>query len=139
MLLAVPSRGPMSGPPQRLAELGSAPWALDPPGTASGDWARAVCRAAGFEPQVRYEGPDPLLHAHLVRTGHAVAFIPGLIAADHLHGTQLARLPGDPHRTLYTAVRAGRAGHPAVRALRDAMAQVVADRPAQSPAGTLRE
>ncbi|MFW0786320.1 LysR family transcriptional regulator [Gordonia sp. CPCC 206044] len=134
--LAVPSHGPWARRPSSVAELASAPWALDPPGSASGDWARAVCRNAGFEPQVRFEGPDPLLHAHLVLTGHAVAFIPALIAGDHLHDAQLIGLPADPHRTLYAAVRAGRSGHPAVRAFRDALAQAVTERQPRPPRWT---
>jgi DNA-binding transcriptional LysR family regulator len=136
--LAIPSDGPWSTAPTTIAELASTPWALDPPGSASGDWARVVCRSAGFEPRVRFEGPDPLLHAHLVRTGHAVAFVPALIAADHLEGTQLVGLPGDPLRILYTAVRDGRAGHPAVRAIREALARAVAERQPQRPRRRVR-
>ncbi|GAB89770.1 LysR family transcriptional regulator [Gordonia rhizosphera] len=138
LYLATPAHGPLGGAPRNIAELASTHWALDPPGSAAGDWARTVCRNAGFEPQVRFEGPDPLLHAHLVRTGHAAAFVPALIAGDHLDGTQLAGLPGDPHRILYTAVRAGRAGHPAVRALREALAHTVAERQPQRPTRTAR-
>ncbi|MGV9794722.1 LysR family transcriptional regulator [Gordonia sp. NPDC003422] len=133
LYLAVPSHGPWAARPGTIAELASTPWALDPPGSASGDWARAMCRSAGFEPRVRFEGPDPLLHAHLVRTGHAVAFVPALIATDHLEGTQLIELPGRPERILFTAVRAGRAGHPAVRALREALAHNVAERQPRRP------
>jgi len=93
-----------------------------------------MCRQAGFEPDVRFESTDPLLHAHLVRTGHAVAFIPALLAPRHLAGTQLVSLPGDPHRVLYTAVRAGRAEHPAIRAFRAALSGALAVEAKAAPA-----
>lgn len=110
-----------AAPPTRLTDLAEARWALDPPESPTGRWARAVCRTAGFEPRVQFEAANPLLHAHLVRTGHAVAFTPALIAAGYMQGTRLIELSGDPHRTLYTAVRSGRAGHPAIRAFRRAL------------------
>jgi DNA-binding transcriptional LysR family regulator len=68
------------------------------------------------------------MHAHLVRTGHAAAFIPALIAADQSDGLDLSTLPGHPQRTIYTAVRAGRGSHPAVRAFRAALATASASR-----------
>ncbi|GEE01727.1 transcriptional regulator [Gordonia spumicola] len=124
LLLAMPSHGPLAELPADVARLADAPWALDPAGLAMGAWSRDVCRAAGFEPDVRFDTPDPLLQAHLVRSGHAVAMLPSLIADAHLHGTRLSRLPGDPHRHLYTVARAGRSGHPAIRAFRSALAHV---------------
>lgn len=120
--LAHPSSGPFAGA-TRLEQLKDAPWTLDPVDTALGRWALATCRAAGFEPRVRFESPDPLLHAHLVRTGHAVAFLPELIAAQHLGDARLLPLPGSPSRTLYTAVRTGRLRHPAIVAFREALAE----------------
>ncbi|NMO00287.1 LysR family transcriptional regulator [Gordonia sp. TBRC 11910] len=107
--------------PSRLADLAQSPWSLDPADSPTGRWSRGVCRAVGFEPRVQFEAPNPLLHAHLVRTGHAVSMLPALIASGHLDGTTLVGLPGDPQRTLYTAVRSGRADHPAIRAFRRAL------------------
>jgi len=120
LLLVLPRTGPWSRP-RSLAELADAPWALDPAQTPTGLWARSALRAAGFEPHVRFDSPDPLLQAHLVRSGHAAALIPSLIAGQHLAGTHLRRLPGNPQRLIYTSVRAGRAEHPAIRAFRTAL------------------
>ncbi|GAC78851.1 DNA-binding transcriptional regulator, LysR family [Gordonia malaquae] len=122
LLLAMPSHGPLADLPADVTQLADAPWALDPADLAMGAWSRDVCRSAGFEPDVRFDTPDPLLQAHLVRSGHAVALLPSLIADAHLHGTRLASLPGNPHRRLYTAARAGRSGHPSIRAFRSALA-----------------
>lgn len=130
LCLAVPATGPWASVPTVLADLRAAPWALDPADSPTGAWGRAVCRAAGFEPPIAFENSDPLLQAHLVSSGHAVAFIPALIAGRHQGGVQLIGLPGDPHRTLHTAVRDGRAAHPAVRAFRAALAEVASERAA---------
>jgi len=132
--LALPSTGPLGERPRRLSELIDAPWVLDPDDTPTGRWARETCRRAGFEPNVRFESPDPLLHAELVRTGHAVAFLPELISSPHLLGVTLASLPGEPHRVLYTASRSGRAVHPAVRAFREALADALEARRPADPA-----
>lgn len=120
--IALPLSGRWAARPVTLAELADAPWAMDPAHSATGTWARGVCRTAGFEPWVRFESPDPLMHSHLVRGGHAVAFIPALIVAA-VAGVAFGGLPGDPERILYTAVRTGRAGHPAVGAFRSALAE----------------
>lgn len=137
--LVLPQTGPLSERPRTLADLADAPWAFDPMGTPTGMWARVECRKAGFEPRVRFDTPDPLMHAHLARTGHAVAFIPALIAAQHLGGTQVLGLPEDPHRMLFTAVRAGRSSHPIVRAFRNCLAEAARREEAPRPTGVLRE
>ena len=119
--LALPSRGPHSAVPNTLAELADTPWTLDPIGTTSGRWARTLCRTAGFDPDVRFESPDLLLQVHLVETGHAVAVLPDLLWTDRPHTLRLHRLPGRPHRRLFTGVRSGAADHPGVRAFRDSL------------------
>lgn len=130
--LVLPAHGPYSAVPRTLADLAHTPWALDPVTAPTGAWARAVCRRAGFEPIVRFDSPDPLVHAHLVRSGLAAAFMPALLAPEHLDGLQIIGLPGEPHRILYTAARSGRAARGDVAAFRSALADAIA---AQSPPG----
>jgi DNA-binding transcriptional LysR family regulator len=110
LLLVLPDHGPAAAV-HRLQDLADMPWALDSEGTRTGVWERTYLRAAGIE----------LLQVHLVRSGHAAAFVPGLIAAEHLGGTRVLRLPGDPHRGLYTAARAGAREHPSLLAFRAAL------------------
>lgn len=119
--LAVPAQGPHSRPDTTLADLAAAPWILDPADTAPGRWARALCRSAGFEPDIRFDSPDLLLQVHLVETGHAVAFLPDLLWTDRRHTLRLHHLPGRPRRRLFTGVRAGATGHPGIRAFRDGL------------------
>lgn len=130
LLLAVPTHGPNArggddaDAPVRLTDLADVPWALDPDDIPAGQWARTLCRSAGFEPDIRFASPDLLLQIHLVETGHAVALLPGLLlGTDRGHGMRVSRLPGRPHRRLMTGVRAGAARHPAVRAFRNALRQ----------------
>ena len=112
--------------PALLADLADVPWILDPADTAPGQWARAVCREAGFEPDVRYVGSDLLLQLHLAETGHAAAVVPGLLlAAVPPPAARVRALAGRPQRKLTTGVRAGAAGDPAVRVFRFALRRAI--------------
>ena len=131
LLLAVPTHGPYArggegDAPIRLADLADVPWVLDPADDAPGQWAHAVCRSAGFEPDTRFATPDLLLQVHLVEKGHAAALLPGLLLDTDSatgHAMRISRLPGRPHRRLLTGVRTGSSRHPAVRAFRNALKQ----------------
>ena len=131
LFLVLPSQGPYAvdpagGEPFRLADLAGIPWILDPAETAPGAWARNACREAGFEPDVRYAGSDLLFEILLTERGHAASVIPGLLlSAVPRPRARIQRLPGRPHRRLTTGVRAGAAGQPAIRALREALREAV--------------
>lgn len=119
LLLAMPADWPEPG---SLADLADSPWAIDPEYLPGGRWVRRMLRDAGVDPKVLCDTDDPLLQAHLVRTGHAVAVIPSLLVGPFLDQTRARVLPGGPARRLFTAVREGQTGHPAVRAFRAALA-----------------
>jgi DNA-binding transcriptional LysR family regulator len=136
LFLVLPSHGPYAAAagdaagaadrPFRLADLAGVPWILDPPDTSPGAWARNACREAGFEPDVRYAGSDLLFEILLAERGHAASVIPGLLlSAVPRPDARIQRIPGRPHRRLTTGVRAGAAGQPAIRALREALRQAV--------------
>ncbi|WP_432564622.1 LysR family transcriptional regulator [Kineococcus sp. SYSU DK003] len=123
--LAVPTTGPWSSA-RRLEDLAQASWVLEPPGTDPGRWSVTRCRQAGFEPDARVRTPDVLLHLHLVETGHAVALLPDLVRSGRGADVRIVDLPDHPSRRLFTGVRRGAAGRPAVRAFRSALRQVAA-------------
>ncbi|MGI6877736.1 LysR family transcriptional regulator [Microbacterium sp. gxy059] len=123
--LALPPDGPWSRA-EGLADLAEALWALDPAPTAPGRWARGLCAEAGFEPRVRFDGTDLLMHLHLVEAGRAVAILPGLIGIERTRGVRIVPLAGAPSRRLFTLVRASRADDPALRALRAELAAAFA-------------
>lgn len=122
MLLVMPADRPEPTEPADLTELADARWAIDPEYLPGGRWVRRMLAQAGVVPEVLCDTDDPLLQAHLVRTGHAVAVIPSLLVGSFLDQTRALPLPGGPARLLYTAVREGQTGHPAVRAFRAALA-----------------
>lgn len=141
LFLAIPGHGPYAraadNGPARLADLADVPWILDPASTAPGQWARNICREAGFEPDVRYSGSDLLLQIHLAETGHAAAIVPGLLlAAVPPPAARIRAVPGRPRRKLTTGVRAGAAGDPAIRAFRAALRQAIRSPATGSGTGT---
>ena len=64
-----------------LPSLASLPFAMEPVGTTAREWATAVCRQAGFEPEVRYTSTDLQIHLRLVECGLAAALLPDLSGA----------------------------------------------------------
>lgn len=106
---------------EQLADLHERHWVLEPEGTAARRWAVQQCRAAGFEPQVRYEIADLTAHVRLIAAGHAVGMLPDLVWADAPRPVRLVSAAGSPSRELFTAVRAASAGRPALRAVRAAI------------------
>jgi DNA-binding transcriptional LysR family regulator len=131
LFLVIPAAGPharaeSATEPARLPDLADVPWILDPADTPSGQWARATCREAGFEPDVRYCASDLLLQIHLAETGHAAAVIPGLLlAAVPPPAARVRALAGRPQRELTTGVRSGAAADPAIRAFRTALREAI--------------
>lgn len=100
-----------------LAALRDRPWVMEPVGTAARQWATQQCRAAGFEPDVRFELADLTAHVRLVASGHAVAMLPDLVFAGERPPVRLAPLPGSPRRDVFTAVRTGSASRPGIHAV----------------------
>lgn len=105
-----------------LRSMADRPWVMEPEGTTARHWAMGLCRAAGFEPDVRFEATDLLLHQRLVEQGHAAAFLPDLVWSGQPPTVALRPLPGGRHtRRIFTVARRGSSGHPAVRACRPAL------------------
>ncbi|MER8261782.1 LysR substrate-binding domain-containing protein [Streptomyces albidoflavus] len=127
--LALP--GPDTGGPLTdLRSLADHPWVMEPEGTPARHWAVALCRDAGFEPDIRYETTDLLLHLRLVEQKHAAAFLPGLVWAGQTPTVTLLNLPrGRRSRRITTAVRHGRSQHPAILACRNALQRVATAKP----------
>lgn len=104
-----------------IADLASAPWVMEPRDTVARLWAEQLCRAAGFDPDVRFESADLQAHVRLIDAGHAVGILPGLARVALGGEARVRELEGAPHRTVFTAARASREGHPALAAVRRAL------------------
>jgi DNA-binding transcriptional LysR family regulator len=109
-----------------LADAAGLPWVMEPEGTAARTWAVQLCRAAGFEPDVRYETADLIAHIRLISSGNAVGLLPDLVWAGDRPSVRLTDLPGSPRRTIFTSARRTAASRPGVVACRDALARAVA-------------
>ena len=109
-----------------LDRLRDRPWVMEPTGSAARQWAVQQCRAAGFEPDVRFEAADLTAHVRLIETGHAVGMLPDLIWGDTPAAVTFAELPGSPVREVFTAVRESAQGSEAIGAVRGALAEAFA-------------
>lgn len=115
-----------------LSMLADRAWVMEPRGTAAREWAVQQCRAAGFEPDVRFELADLAAHVLLIAAGHAVGLLPDLLWAGRrpqADGIALTDLPGSPVREIFTAERRGATPRPGIRLVREAIAEAFA-RPA---------
>nr|WP_278249471.1 LysR substrate-binding domain-containing protein [Nocardioides sp. IC4_145] len=112
---------PTSWGARSLEDLATRPFVLEPASTTAGQWALAACRAAGFEPDVRYTSTDLNIHLRLVQEGLAGALVPELARAREVPRVAVRRLAGRPSRTIFCAVRRGAADRPSVRAFADAI------------------
>lgn len=110
-----------------LADLRDRAFVLEPHGTAVREWALQQCRAAGFEPQVRFEATDLTAHIRLVAAGHAVALLPDLVWTGARSTVELLDLPGAPSREIFAATRTSSAGSAAILATRTALADALAE------------
>ncbi|MEU1184579.1 LysR family transcriptional regulator [Streptomyces sp. NPDC005820] len=125
--------GDTEGPTAALRSLAGHPWVMEPEGTAARHWAMTLCRDAGFEPDVRFETTDLLLHQRLVEQQHAAAFLPELVWSGLPPTVPLRQLPrGRRIRRIFTVVRQGSSRHPAIRACRDALRRAVGLRSSQA-------
>jgi DNA-binding transcriptional LysR family regulator len=79
-----------------IADAANLPWVMEPRGTASRHWAEQTCRAAGFEPDVRFETADLQAHIRLIESGNAVALLPDLVWAGEEPVLSMVELPGSP-------------------------------------------
>ncbi|MFJ9867560.1 LysR substrate-binding domain-containing protein [Streptomyces sp. NPDC101165] len=123
LALPMPADGTETDDPMAaLLSLADHPWVMEPEGTAARHWAMSLCRNAGFEPDVRFDTTDLLLHVRLVEQHHAAAFLPDLVWSGRPPTVPLRHLPrGRRTRRVFTVVRRGRTQHPAIQACRDAL------------------
>jgi len=108
-----------------IEEAATIPWVMEPRGTASRHWSEQVCRAAGFEPDVRFETADLQAHIRLIESGNAVAILPDLVWTGRAPSVDLVELDGAPQRTVFTSVRSASASQPTIIACREVLQESV--------------
>ena len=123
--LALPPGGSRWSGLRDLRDARDAPWVLEPRSSASRAWAEHECRAAGFEPEVRYETDDLEAHIALIESGYAVGILPDLMRVRRRPDVRLVDLPGMPRREVFTSTRRSISNAPQIRACRDALTAIV--------------
>jgi molybdate transport repressor ModE-like protein len=111
-------------PPGKLARRGGVPltalrgwrWVMPPDDAACGIAVRSACRAAGFEPRIRWVTDDLLLLARAVAAGHGVAVLPRRAVAADIADVDVRRLK-EPvlRRRLFAVVRSSAAPRPVLQ------------------------
>lgn len=104
-----------------VADARDEAWVMEPTGTAVRTWSVQECRAAGFEPDVRFVAADLLAQVRLISAGHAVGLLPEQLLSGDATPVRLIDLPGAPTREIFTSARASSAVSPSVRAVRAAL------------------
>lgn len=109
-----------------LANLRDHPWIMEPREVPSRRWAVALCHEAGFEPDVRFESADVLLHVRMVKQGLAAALVPDLVWAGQQPTVRLIDLPpGRVTRRIVTLCRSGASQKPAIAAFRAVLKKAI--------------
>ncbi len=120
---------PLDSPAAALADLAESAWAFEPDGTAVRQWCVQQCRAAGFEPDVRYSAADLGTQVKLIAAGHAAGLLPDLVwgegEAEHV---RLLPLPGDPSREIFAAFRTASTEDVRIELVRQALSDAFAER-----------
>lgn len=107
----------------KLADAAHLPFVLEGRHNTSRTWAINQCRAAGFEPVIRYDIEDLLTHYSLVKAGFAAAILPGFITSsieDHT-GVKTLDLPNASERKIMFATRVDTTTQPAIMAVKEAL------------------
>lgn len=104
-----------------LADAAGEAWVMEPVGTAVHTWSVQQCRAAGFEPDVRYSAADLLAQVRLISSGRAVGLLPEQLLAGDESPVRLIDLPGSPTREIFTAARESSVESRGVVAVRTAL------------------
>lgn len=117
-----------------IADAATAPWVMEPRGTTSRSWVTQVCRAAGFEPDVRFETPDLVTHLRLIERGEAVGILPALFLASMSSDVVVHALPVAARREVFSAARIAAAPAPSITAVRAALSMAYAEVIREMPA-----
>jgi DNA-binding transcriptional LysR family regulator len=121
VLIAVPTDHPAGGLTVRLGDLRDDRWIAPAAGSSCAVLLERSCAIAGYEPLTVGQVADFEMAAALVAVGHGVALIPASACFGQSGVRLLTSTEPEIHRTLYAAVRAGTAAHPAIVCLLEAL------------------
>jgi len=115
----------------RLADLKDSSWVIPPAAAACGAATRHACRAAGFEPRVKWVTDDLLLLVAAVSRGEGLSLLPRRAVADSVAPVSMRRLASPAlSRRMLLVTRQATGLRPIVRACLDAVHHVARAAPA---------
>jgi DNA-binding transcriptional LysR family regulator len=118
----------------RLGDLAEETWIRSTPRSSCHEFTARACRAAGFEPRIRFEFDDYAAMQNLVASGAGVAFAPDLGLTRLNPGVAVRPIAFGPKRRILAAYRAGERGSPGIPEMLDAVAETIATREPLFPA-----
>lgn len=125
LLAVLPAGHPaLAGDRVDLAALAGDDWIVAPDEVSCGAAVRSACRAAGFEPRVRWQTDDLLLHLEHVAAGHGVALLPRLGVRTGVAAVEVRPLAAPAvTRELLAVTRSVAVARPAVAAVLAALTE----------------
>lgn len=94
----------------RLLDLAGDTWIRSTSRSSCNPFTERACRAAGFEPRVRFEFDDYTAMQNLVASGAGIAFAPDLALSRLSPGVAVRPIAFGPKRRVLAAFRAGERG-----------------------------
>lgn len=108
MLIVLPASHPVARQRVvRLLDLADETWIRSTNRSSCNPFTERACRAAGFEPRIRFEFDDYTAMQNLVASGAGVAFAPDLGLSRPNPGVAVRPIAFGPRRRVHAAYRAG--------------------------------
>ena len=118
----------------RLPDLADETWICSTPRSSCHPFTERACRAAGFEPRIRFEFDDYTAMQNLVAAGAGVAFAPDLGLTRLNPGAAARPIAFGPRRRVLAAHREGEGGSSGIPEMLVALRETVAAREPLFPA-----
>ena len=118
----------------RLLDLADETWIRSTNRSSCNPFTERACRAAGFEPRIRFEFDDYTAMQNLVASGAGVAFAPELGLSRLNPGVAVRPIAFGPKRRVHAAYRAGERGEHGLPDMLDALREAILAREPLFPA-----
>jgi DNA-binding transcriptional LysR family regulator len=118
----------------RLLDLAGETWIQSTPRSSCHPFTERACRAAGFEPRIRFEFDDYAAMQNLVASGAGVALAPDLGLTRLSPGVAARPVAFGPKRRVLAAYRDGERDSPGIPEMLAALSETVAAREPLFPA-----
>ncbi len=125
--LVVPESDPITATRVPLADMADRPFIGSAPGSPCGRLMMSACAAAGFRPDVVHEFEEYGTVLRLVAAGQGVSLIPDLGLCDVPAGVRVVDLAEPVTREIVLTYRTVSADRPAITAVREHLARLVAE------------